>query len=155
MALSVYDEKIFNIYGDFYLEKTRSLQGWEAVKEKTKIAMLACCSFAVVIPKEEKGKLLQKKSWEDEATYAKRFETFFRDNSNMRHYAVWDDMMEASGVFDEDEEEEGSKCGECGVSTQGRKIRSLWNNTLCEKCGEESEEEDEEVDVFELEGLFH
>ena len=51
--------------------------------------------------------------------------------------------------------EEGSTCGECGVSTQGRKIRSLWNNTLCEKCGEESEEEDEEVDVFELEGLFH
>jgi hypothetical protein len=44
--------------------------------------------------------------------------------------------------FDEDEEE-GSKCGECGVSTQGRKIRSLWNNTLCEKCGEESEDEEE------------
>ena len=132
MALSVYDEKIFNIYGNFYREKTRSLQGWEAVKEKTEIAMLACCSFAVgsysvsfnnsyttisFIPQEEKEKLLQKKSWEDEATYAKRFEAFFRDNSNMRHYAVWDDMMEASGVFDEDEEEE--------------------------------------VEVFELEGLFH
>ena len=40
------------------------------------------------------------------------------------------------------EEDEGSKCGECGVSTQGRKIRSLWNNTLCEKCGEEDEEEE-------------
>jgi len=36
----------------------------------------------------------------------------------------------------------GSKCGECGISTQGRKIRSLWNNTLCEECGEESEEDD-------------
>ena len=43
-----------------------------------------------------------------------------------------------------EEEDEGSKCGECGVSTQGRKIRSLWNNTLCEKCGEEDEEEEEE-----------
>jgi len=38
---------------------------------------------------------------------------------------------------------EGSKCGVCGVSTQGRKIRSLWNNALCEECGEESEEEDD------------
>ena len=44
---------------------------------------------------------------------------------------------------EDEEEEEGSKCGECGVSTQGRKIRSLWNNTLCEKCGEESEDEEE------------
>lgn len=38
---------------------------------------------------------------------------------------------------DEEEEEEGSHCGECGTSTQGRKIRGLWNNTLCEECGEE------------------
>jgi hypothetical protein len=34
-------------------------------------------------------------------------------------------------------DEEGSSCGECGVSTQGRKIRGLWNNTLCEECGKE------------------
>jgi hypothetical protein len=34
------------------------------------------------------------------------------------------------------------KCGECGVSTSGRKIRGLWNNTLCEKCGEEDVEDD-------------
>lgn len=105
MALSVYDDNIFNTYAGFYLEQTRSLRGWDAVKEKTKIAMLGCSAFVKFIPREEKGKLLQKKSWEDEATYAKRFETFFRDNSNMRHYAIWDDMMEASGVFDEEEEE--------------------------------------------------
>lgn len=115
MALSVYDEMIFNTYAEFYLEQTRSLRGWDAVKEKAKIAMLGCSVFVKFISREEKVKLLQKKSWEDEATYAKRFEEFFRNNSNMRHYAVWDDMMEASGVFDEDEE----------------------------------------VDVFELEGLFH
>tara|TARA_R110000772_G_scaffold114329_2_gene218713 strand:- start:113 stop:862 length:750 start_codon:yes stop_codon:yes gene_type:complete len=46
--------------------------------------------------------------------------------------------------FIEKKEEEGSKCGECGVLTQGRKIRSLWNNTLCEKCGEESDDEEED-----------
>ena len=116
MALSVYDEKIFNTYACFYLEQTRSLRGWDAVKEKARMAMIACSVFVKFsIPQEDKEKLLQKKSWEDEATYAKRFDAFFRDNSNMRHYAVWDDMMEASGVFDEDEE----------------------------------------VDVFELEGLFH
>jgi hypothetical protein len=37
-------------------------------------------------------------------------------------------------------------CGECGVSTGGRKIRGLWDNRLCEKCGEEDDEE-EEIDV--------
>jgi hypothetical protein len=38
-----------------------------------------------------------------------------------------------------EDEDEGSHCGECGTSTQGRKIRGLWNNTLCEECGEEEE----------------
>ena len=96
MTLSVYDETIFNTYAGFYLEQTRSLRGWESVKVKVKIAMLGCSEFVKFIPQEEKTKLLQKKSWEDKATYTKRFEAFFRDNSNMRHYAVWDDMMEAS-----------------------------------------------------------
>ena len=36
-------------------------------------------------------------------------------------------------------------CAECGISTKGRKIRSLWNNTLCEDCGEYSDEEDTET----------
>jgi hypothetical protein len=40
-------------------------------------------------------------------------------------------------------------CLECGVSTQGRKIRSLWNNVLCEKCGEEEVEEEEEEEELE------
>ena len=35
-----------------------------------------------------------------------------------------------------DSENEETECVECGVSTHGRRIRSLWNNTLCEKCGE-------------------
>jgi len=53
-----------------------------------------------------------------------------------------------SAHMDEDEEEVvvGSVCCECGVSTQGRKIRSLWNNTLCEECGEESDDDKEECD---------
>ena len=40
-----------------------------------------------------------------------------------------------------DEGSEEAKCLECGVSTHGRKIRSLWNNSLCEQCGEEACEE--------------
>jgi hypothetical protein len=55
-----------------------------------------------------------------------------------------DDFDEEPFFKTEEEEEEGSKCGECGISTQGRKIRSLWNNSLCEKCGEESDDEEEE-----------
>lgn len=43
---------------------------------------------------------------------------------------------------DTDSEDKDCACGECGVSTQGRKIRGLWNNELCEKCGE-SDDEDE------------
>jgi hypothetical protein len=41
-------------------------------------------------------------------------------------------------------------CVECGCSTQGRKIRSLWNNVLCERCGEysDSDIEDEYAVVF-------
>jgi len=38
----------------------------------------------------------------------------------------------------------GSTCAECGISTAGRKIRSLWNNVLCEECGEHSDDEEEE-----------
>lgn len=105
MALSVYDEYIFNTYAEFYLDKTRSLKGWEAVKEKSKIAMIGCVEFTKFISQEDKEKLLKKKSWEDQPTYTERFKQFFRDNSNMRHYAVWDDMMEACGALDEEEEE--------------------------------------------------
>jgi hypothetical protein len=55
------------------------------------------------------------------------------------------DKKRPDEITEEDEEEEArwaqleeaSQCGECGVSTSGRKIRGLWNNTLCEKCGEE------------------
>ena len=44
---------------------------------------------------------------------------------------------ELSEMMDRAEAElEGSHCGECGTSTQGRKIRGLWNNALCEKCGD-------------------
>ena len=106
MALSVYDEYIFNTYAEFYLAETRSLKGWEAVKRKAEIALAGCLEFVKFISQEDKEKLLKKKSWEDQPTYTKRFELFFRDNSNMRHYAVWDDMMEACGALDEEEEVE-------------------------------------------------
>ena len=47
----------------------------------------------------------------------------------------------------DDEGKHKSECGVCGTDTSGRKIRSLWNNTLCEICGEESDDEsDEESD---------
>jgi hypothetical protein len=36
-------------------------------------------------------------------------------------------------------------CAECGCSTQGRKIRGLWNNVLCERCGEHSDNDSEVV----------
>jgi hypothetical protein len=56
-------------------------------------------------------------------------------------------MTEKKAIESMKKEEEKEKkevcCLECGVSTQGRKIRSLWNNVLCEKCGEEDEEEEE------------
>ena len=44
----------------------------------------------------------------------------------------------------DDKDKRGSCCGECGVSTAGRKIRGLWDNTLCETCGEEEHECDED-----------
>jgi hypothetical protein len=44
----------------------------------------------------------------------------------------------------EEEEEEKCVCGECGISTKGRKIRGLWDNKLCEECGEHSDIEEEE-----------
>ena len=34
-----------------------------------------------------------------------------------------------------------SHCAECGECTHGRKIRSVWNNTLCEECGDDEEED--------------
>jgi len=36
-------------------------------------------------------------------------------------------------------------CAECGCSTQGRKIRGLWNNVLCERCGEHSDNDSDVV----------
>ena len=78
------------------------------------------------------------------------FDEWFLENYySSENYAMFDKVFmgneesEESDESEDEEEEEGSKCGECGVSTQGRKIRSLWNNTLCEKCGEESEDEEE------------
>ena len=35
-----------------------------------------------------------------------------------------------------------ARCAECGYSTQGRKIRGVWDNVLCEDCGEHSEDEE-------------
>lgn len=61
--------------------------------------------------------------------------------SNNDVYQKVHDCIVCQDCFDENEkaheDEEASQCGECGVSTSGRKIRGLWNNTLCEKCGEE------------------
>lgn len=45
---------------------------------------------------------------------------------------------------EEEEEEEKCVCGECGISTKGRKIRGLWDNKLCEECGEHSDMEEED-----------
>ena len=42
----------------------------------------------------------------------------------------------------EQEEAVGAKCDICGISTAGRKIRSLWNNALCEECGADSDGEE-------------
>lgn len=39
-----------------------------------------------------------------------------------------------------------SHCAECGECTHGRKIRSLWNNTLCEECGDDTDDEEEDDD---------
>jgi hypothetical protein len=46
------------------------------------------------------------------------------------------------------------ECDVCGISTEGRKIRSLWNNALCEICGvyeendnDSSEEEDKREEI--------
>jgi len=57
------------------------------------------------------------------------------------------DLNEDEEEDEEEEEKEEEKkeevcCGECGVSTEGRKIRGLWNNLLCEKCGDILEEEE-------------
>jgi len=46
-----------------------------------------------------------------------------------------------------EEEEEKCVCGECGISTKGRKIRGLWDNKLCEECGEHSDVEEEDEDM--------
>jgi ribosomal protein S27AE len=82
-----------------------------------------------------------------------------KENSR-EHDDCWTDMEKDDDLWycadckdahmDEEDEEVvvGSVCGECGVSTQGRKIRSLWNNTLCEECGEESDDEDDDEDRF-------
>ena len=106
MALSVYDDDIFNTFAGFYLEQTSALKGWDAVKQKATIALSACLSFVKWIPQVDKERLLEKKHWEDEATYLKRFELFFRDNSNMRHYAVWDDKLEEAKIDEDDEDED-------------------------------------------------
>jgi hypothetical protein len=37
-----------------------------------------------------------------------------------------------------------ARCAECGTSTKGRKIRGLWDNILCEDCGEHTDDESEE-----------
>ena len=47
----------------------------------------------------------------------------------------------------DDEGKHKSECGVCGTDTSGRKIRSLWNNTLCEICGEESDDESDDDSV--------
>jgi hypothetical protein len=48
------------------------------------------------------------------------------------------------GCCECEKEEEGSTCAECGISTAGRKIRGLWDNVLCEECGEHSDDEESE-----------
>jgi len=47
---------------------------------------------------------------------------------------------------EEEDEEKGATCAECGISTAGRKIRGLWDNVLCEECGEHSDIEEDEED---------
>lgn len=65
---------------------------------------------------------------------------------NMGATADINDLYEIMYSYDADEEEDEEECvcGECGISTKGRKIRGLWDNKLCEECGEHSDIEEEE-----------
>jgi hypothetical protein len=50
----------------------------------------------------------------------------------------------------DDDSDDDARCAECGTSTKGRKIRSLWNNVLCEVCGEHSDDDEEEEEAGEV-----
>jgi predicted RNA-binding Zn-ribbon protein involved in translation (DUF1610 family) len=125
-------------YGFFLLGKDARTEIFHEDYEKFKNGSSLYGSFIGIFIFDDTSDKTKAKFWKECYSFAKRY-----------CFEGLSDCVRLLFIKNEEEVEiEGSKCGECGVSTQGRKIRSLWNNALCEECGEESEEESTAQPLF-------
>lgn len=105
--------------------------------EKMMKGEITCDQACALFKEYEQGNAQEMEALEDDLSNAEKEIAELKmkmEYLELNHHEVFDEVQK-HGL--------DARCAECGYSTKGRKIRGVWDNVLCEDCGEHTDDDEE------------